>query len=81
MVNMFDYAGKKNNDNVYYQLWKNDYHPIMLYNPRRLKIAMNYLHNNPVKAGFVWEPWHYKYSSGIDYYTNEQGLIKIEKMT
>jgi REP element-mobilizing transposase RayT len=80
MVNMFDYAGKNNNDNVYYQLWKNDYHPIMLYNPRRLKIAMNYLHNNPVKAGFVWEPWHYKYSSGIDYYTNEKGLIKIEKL-
>jgi hypothetical protein len=23
------------------------------------------------------EPWHYKYSSAIDYYTNERGLLKI----
>jgi hypothetical protein len=38
---------------------------------------MAYLHHNPVKAGLVWEPWHYKYSSGIDYYTKEKGLLEL----
>ena len=31
-------------------------------------------------SGLVWEPWHYKYSSAIDYYTNEHGLLKIEHL-
>ena len=80
MLSMFDYAGKINNNNVNFQLWKQYYHPIELNTPRRLEIALNYLHNNPVKAGLVWEPWHYKYSSGIDYYTNEKGLLKISRI-
>lgn len=37
-----------------------------------------YLHENPVRSGLVWEAWHYKYSSAIDYYTKEKGLLKIE---
>jgi REP element-mobilizing transposase RayT len=80
MINMFDYAGKTNSNNVYFQLWKQNYHPIELNTPRRLEIALNYLHNNPVKAGLVWEPWHYKYASGVDYYTNENGLLKISRL-
>jgi len=80
MLSMFDYAGKTNNNNVNFQMWKQYYHPIELNTHRRLDIALNYLHNNPVKAGLVWEPWHYKYSSGIDYYTNEKGLLKISRI-
>ena len=26
------------------------------------------------------EAWHYKYSSAIDYYTNEKGLLKIDRL-
>ena len=77
MVNMFEFAGKTNSNNKYFQLWKQYYHPIELNTPRRLEIVMAYLHHNPVKAGLVWEPWHYKYSSGIDYYTNEKGLLEL----
>lgn len=78
MINMFDFAGKTNNDNLYFQFWKQYYHPIELNTAKRCQKALDYLHNNPVKAGLVWEPWHYKYSSGIDYYTNEKGLLKLE---
>lgn len=80
MINMFDYVGITNKKNVYFQLWKQYYHPIELNTPRRLEIALNYLHNNPVKAGLVWEPWYFKYSSGIDYYTNEKSLLKVVKI-
>lgn len=78
MMNMIVYAGRVNNDNLYHQLWKKYYHPIELHSSRRCQIALEYLHNNPVKAGFVWEPWHFKYSSGLDYYTNEKGLLPLE---
>jgi REP element-mobilizing transposase RayT len=77
MMNLFDYAGKTNNDNVNFQFWRQYYHPISLHTARRCNNALEYLHQNPVKAGLVWEPWHYKYSSGIDYYTEEKGLLDL----
>lgn len=78
MLNIFRYAGKNNSNNTTYQFWKQDYHPIELNNTEKLQQRLNYLHENPVRSGLVWDPWHYKYSSAIDYYTNEQGLLTIE---
>ena len=78
MLNLFSYAGKNNINNKDFQFWKQDYHPVELVTAGKLKERLDYLHENPVRSGLVWEPWHYKYSSAIDYYTNEHGLLKIE---
>jgi putative transposase len=78
MLNLFSYAGKNNNNNKEYQFWKQDYHPIELNSTEKIKQRLDYLHENPMRSGLVWEPWHYKYSSAIDYYTNEHGLLKVE---
>jgi len=37
---------------------------------------LDYLHNNPVEAGFVSEPQDYLYSSARDY-CGEKGLLDI----
>ena len=80
MLNMFRYAGKGNNDNKEYQFWRNGYHPVEL--NTRIKVAqrLNYLHENPVRAGIVWEPQDYKYSSAIDYYTTIAGKLDVERL-
>jgi hypothetical protein len=39
---------------------------------------MNYLHQNPIRAGLVWEPWEYRYSSACDYMNNKKGLVEID---
>lgn len=80
MLNIFNYTGKNNNNNKEFQFWKQDYHPVELNTAEKIKQRLDYLHENPVRSGLVWEPWHYKYSSGIDYYTNEHGLLKIEHL-
>jgi REP element-mobilizing transposase RayT len=80
MLNIFSYTGKNNNNNKEYQFWRQDYHPIELNSTEKIKQRLNYLHENPVRSGLVWEPWHYKYCSAIDYYTNEHGLLKIEHL-
>lgn len=80
LMYMFSFAGRTNNNNKHYQFWQQYYHPVELSNDARLQQRMNYLHENPVRAGLVWEPWHYKYSSAIDYYTNEKGLICLERI-
>jgi hypothetical protein len=40
---------------------------------------LNYLHNNPVKAGYVYKPEDYIYSSAIDY-CDEKGLVEINRI-
>ena len=80
MLNMFAYAGNNNNNNKEYQFWKQHYHPIQLDTVQKMKQRLDYLHENPVRSGLVWEPWYYKYSSALDYYTNEHGWIKIEHL-
>ncbi|HVW16306.1 MAG TPA: transposase [Mucilaginibacter sp.] len=78
MLWLFKSAGSKNSNNNEYQFWQQDNHPIELTTDGMIGQRLNYLHENPVKAGLVWEPADYKYSSAIDYYKQESGLIEIE---
>jgi putative transposase len=39
---------------------------------------LNYIHDNPVRAGIVYEQQHYVYSSATDYCTEKKGLLSIE---
>jgi hypothetical protein len=80
MLNIFNYVGKNNNNNKEFQFWKQDYHPIELNSATLIKQRLNYLHENPIRSGLVWEAWHFKYSSAIDYYTNGKGLLEIEHL-
>jgi REP element-mobilizing transposase RayT len=80
MLNLFKFVGSGNKNNKEYQFWKQDYHPIELSDAKRCEQRLNYLPENPVRSGLVWEPWHFKYSSAIDYYTNEHGLLVIEHL-
>ncbi len=77
MVKMMQVEGIKNPSNINWQLWQQHNHPIELSNSEILKQKLNYIHYNPVKAGFVDEPWFWKYSSATDYYEDKKGLIDI----
>lgn len=48
-------------------MWQQDNHPIQLSNNEMLMQRLEYIHNNPVEAGFVVEPQHWKWSSAYDY--------------
>jgi putative transposase len=74
----FKRAGSRNGNNEVYQFWQQDNHPIELSTNEMMDQRLTYLHDNPVKAGYVWEPQYYKYSSAIDYYTNEKELLPVE---
>ncbi len=44
---------------------------------RLLNQKLDYIHNNPVGAGFVTEPQHRKYSSAASF-CGEVGIIKLD---
>jgi putative transposase len=75
---LFKGSGARNSRNEQYQFWQQDNHPVELTNSEMIAQRMNYLHENPVKSGLVWEPWHYRYSSACDYSDNGKGLVEIE---
>jgi len=73
---MMERAGQKNSNNANFQLWQQDNHPIELYDYKILHQKLDYVHNNPVEAGFVENPEDYLFSSARDYY-GLPGLMDI----
>ncbi len=77
---MLKRAGAKNSNNKVYPFWQQDNHPIALSSNEMIDQRLTYLHENPVRAGIVREAGDYKYSSAIDYYQEEKGLLTLEMM-
>ena len=76
MMRIFQNHGYTNSNNNDYQFWIQDNHPILVTSDR-LRQRLEYIHNNPVVAGFVTEPWHWKHSSAHDYCGGKQGIIEL----
>mgnify|MGYP000330207881 CR=1 FL=1 len=51
-----------------YQIWQRDSLSIPVFSPAIFDQKINYIHQNPVKAGLVDVPWNYYYSSGSFYF-------------
>ena len=77
MMWMFGRAGKRNTNNEQFQFWQQNNHPIELSTAEMFDQRLDYLHYNPVESGVVRNPPDYLYSSAIDYYTDEKGLLPI----
>ncbi len=80
MLWLFKKAGQDNAKNTNYQFWKQENHPIELISNKFIDqklpaAAYRYIHENPVKAGLVDEPWEYRFSSARDYMNNQKGLL------
>ena len=77
MLNLFEAEGKKSSSNFRFKLWQHENHPLLLDSDIVFNQRINYLYWNPVTAGFVTEPWYWKYSSAKDYMTKESGLLNL----
>lgn len=63
LLHMFRYFAKDNPHNQQYQIWQHHNHPIDLHSADLFMQRLNYIHENPVKAGIVNEAPNYMYSS------------------
>ncbi|WP_340153002.1 transposase [uncultured Marivirga sp.] len=77
MLWMFKRAGSKSSNVKSSQLWQHNNKPIELYSNAVIDQKVNYIHQNPVVAGFVYEAHHWKYSSAIDY-SGGKGVLEID---
>jgi REP element-mobilizing transposase RayT len=59
-----------------YQLWQEGSHPEQIQNEEIMRQKLEYIHNNPVKRGYVGDPVHWRYSSARNY-AGLPGLIEV----
>ena len=75
-LSFYKKSHKKSSD---HQLWQEGYQPKLIQDEKMMIEKIEYIHNNPVKRGFVDEDWHWRYSSARDY-SGREGMIKISKL-
>jgi REP element-mobilizing transposase RayT len=75
LLEQFKKAGAKSSNVNKYQFWRHDNKPIELWSNEVIDEKINYIHNNPVEEGLVYNPEDYVYSSARDY-AGEIGLIE-----
>jgi len=76
MLQLMKQAGSQNSNNRGFQLWRQDNRPIELRDVQRLYQKLNYIHRNPVDAGFVEREEDWLYSSARNY-QGLKGLIDV----
>jgi putative transposase len=74
---MFMKAGKDNIRNNDFQFWQQHNHPIELSTNEMMEQRLEYIHNNPVAAGFVEAPEYWEWSSAKDYFGIGKGRLDL----
>jgi len=70
---------KAHKTQIGYQVWQEGMHPQLIQNEQMMSEKIEYIHNNPLKRGYVDEAKHWRYSSARDY-EGVGGLLNIERM-
>jgi REP element-mobilizing transposase RayT len=67
MLHRFSFKAAQHSRNKIYQVWTHENHAVHLYSAKFIREKIDYIHNNPVRAGIVEKPENYLYSSARNY--------------
>ncbi len=76
MLAMMEQAAQTNSNVDKRQFWQQHNQPIELWSKDVLKQKMDYIHNNPVAAGFINDSDNWRLSSAVDY-CGGTGFVKV----
>ena len=77
ILKRFEFAASEHSRNSQYQIWTHENHAIVLYSTKFITQKLNYIHENPVRAGLVDYAENYLYSSARNY-SKLSSMIKID---
>ncbi len=75
-LEFYKLKGKKDRD---HQVWQEGSHPQLIQSHEMLNQKIEYIHNNPVKRGYVDDPLHWRYSSARNY-AGQEGLLDVTRI-
>ncbi|MBI3651258.1 MAG: transposase [Acidobacteria bacterium] len=61
-----------------YAMWLKEFFPVELWSLKFVQQKLQYIHNNPVRAGLCNHPAEWKWSSYRAYFPHEPGSVPIE---
>jgi REP element-mobilizing transposase RayT len=62
-----------------YQVWQEGSHPQAIMDDRTMEQKLEYLHNNPVKRGWITAPEHWCYSSAHEWLGGALPLLRCDQ--
>ena len=77
-VERMRFAKKSHKQESTHQFWQEGHRPRALGDGAEMRRAIEYVHMNPVKRGYVDLPEHWRYSSARDY-LGTPGLVQIDE--
>jgi putative transposase len=75
LLKTFRVRGHYNPANEVFQFWQNGFYPVALTSFEMIEQKIDYIHWNPVTAGFVNEPYEWLYSSA-----NALSPLKVDEL-
>ena len=78
LLNQFAYFKKKHKTTSKYQVWQEGTHPQLVQNDSMLRQKVAYIHDNPVRRGYVDAPEHWRYSSARNYVLEDDSVLEID---
>uniref|UniRef100_UPI00404A1F2A REP-associated tyrosine transposase n=1 Tax=Fulvivirga sp. TaxID=1931237 RepID=UPI00404A1F2A len=76
LLDKFSFEARRTGRAENYKLWKDDNHAIEMSTIDMMN-KIDYIHDNPVRAGLVHEPDQYVYSSATDY-AGGKGMVNVK---
>jgi REP element-mobilizing transposase RayT len=59
-------------------VWREKSRGVPIHTDKIMKIKLDYIHKNPLRAGLVKEPQDYLYSSFRNYYLNDHSIFRVD---
>jgi putative transposase len=76
LLDQFRFRKARHKQDREFQFWQEGSHPQQIASDEMMWQKIEYIHNNPVKRGFVDDPVHWRYSSARNY-AGLPGLIEV----
>ena len=77
LLNQFKYYKAKHKKESQYQVWQEGFHPQLVSSEEMLRQKVEYIHDNPVRAGLVERAEDWVYSSAKNY-LGQGGVLEID---
>jgi REP element-mobilizing transposase RayT len=76
LLHQLEFAKSTHKKDREYQLWQEGSHPRQISGDEMMWQKIEYIHNNPLRRGYVDDPLHWRYSSARNY-AGMPGLIEV----
>ena len=76
---IFKYHAKYNKRNNELQFWTHENHAVELTSNEMIDSRINYIHQNPVRAGWVANDYEYLYSSATNF-AELESLLELDEI-